>query len=157
MWEIGRKILVILGFAEFVWAGYKWWNEVEVSIGPIAFGPAEWLALSVAGVLTVLFAGYQFLKYPFAWIRTWSPTYRLKKLEPLIREHRQNTENNTSDTDLIAERHSLEYQLIQLKILVPDIYDDQDWEIFLMELEHMAKHGLIKKARNFSKMYESAT
>ena len=156
MWEIGRKILVIVGLTEFVWAGYKWLNEAEVSFGPVALGPAEWLALSVAGVLTALFAGYHFLQYPIAWIRALSPTYRLMQLEPLILVHRKKTEINTVAADLIAERNSLEYLLNQLKIHTPDIYNDQDWEIFLMEIEHMAKHGLINKARNFSKMYAPA-
>ena len=152
MWEIGRKILVIIGFTEFVWAGYKWWNEVEVSFGPVALGPAEWLALSVAGVLTVLFASYNFLQYPIAWIRTQSSTYRLKELETTIRTHRIQSEraneyHHNSLASLYVERQSLRFLLRQLKIEFPETNDHTNWIIFLTFLEPCAKHGEIEEAR----------
>lgn len=152
MWDIGRKILVIVGFAEFVWAGYKWLNKVEVSFGPVVLGPAEWLALSVAGVLTVLFAGYQFLQYPIAWIRTRSPTHRLRNLESTIRDHRMDSEHANEyppglSPTIYAERQSLRFLLRQLKIEFPEKNDHSKWIVFLTLLEPCARHGEIVEAR----------
>ena len=147
MQKVVNNILVIIGIAESIWSGYKWILEVEIVIGVFSIGPAEWLALSVAGGLTALIAGFHILKKLLFWNR-----YRFGELAGEIHSHRIDTETQIAkrihQTELLEKRKSLMFSLEAIGIETPELEADADrWTTFLTNLRPLAMHRRIKEAR----------
>jgi len=149
-WKIVRQIVSVIGTAEACWSGYKRLHGVQIVIGAIPIGGlAEWLALSVAGGLTALIAGYQFIKMPVDWIKRQTPKEKFKSFKFEISEHRCNTrECHTRQSELLTERLSLFQKLESLNINTPDLNQGRQWIVFLIFLQPLSETGN-KKMRVF--------
>lgn len=152
-----RNIVFIISIVESVYSGYKWLDDVEFEIGVFSIGPAEWLALSLLGLLVAVFAGVHLIKKPITWIRCKMPSYKFKSLVGDIKNHRNITQRSfILRSELLTARISLCSELDDLKIESPEINCDDSWIVFLMNLQPLAERGEVVEARKLLKIIEGS-
>ena len=118
-------------------------------------GPAEWLALSLLGLLVAVFASVHLIKKTIMWTKSRMPSYKFKDLVPDIKSHRIETQRNSIyRSELLTSRISLSHKLHDLKIEVPEMINDDKWTEYLMILQPFAERGEVVKARQLLKLLE---
>lgn len=118
--------------------------------GSTSIGPAEWLTLSVVGLLIAAFSGFYFLRIPFCWLYSKTPSQKFKSLSTKINDCKEIEDQihfiNISKIE--GYRMQLQYELKMPGIRTPHIFASHDtWVSFLARVYPLAKNGHVKPAR----------